>query len=390
MTTRSRLNMVLLCACLVPACGGRQAESPPEAAETHDDEHEDGGARVVRLSEEAFARATLQLASVERTPLDALVLAPAALGVDVDRTASVGPRVAGRVSSIAANVGDRVRQGGLLATIESSAVAAAQADAAAAAAAEEVARRNYERERRLLARRISAQRDVLAAEAELARAVAMKKGAQGRLQALGLEQDAPGNRIALRSPIAGTVIERGAVLGGPVTETDVLFRVADLGSLWLIAKVPETELRRVRRGQPVTISVDALPDTQAEGRVSYIAETVDPATRAVDVRVVVPNRDGRLKPGMFARARIATGASANHTAGPLTIPRAAVQQLAGKPVVFVKTGDREFTARDVVLGETTGDRVTVVEGLEPGQQVVTLGSFVLKAEAVRGQAAEPH
>jgi cobalt-zinc-cadmium efflux system membrane fusion protein len=340
------------------------------------------------LSPEALARASLETEVVERVSAGALVLAPAALELDGAHIATVGPRVAGRVSSVAVSVGDRVRPGTVLARIESADVAAAFADAAAAKTTEQVARQNYERERALLRDGISAQRDVQAAEAELARATAARQVAEGRLNALNLPAGAVAatNELPLASPIGGTVVERSVVMGAPVTPTDVLFRIADLTSLWLVASVPETELRHVRRGQTVNVALDALPASTVNGRVSYVADAVRADTRTVDVRVVVPNADGRLKPGMFARARIETGEAANQAVSTITIPSSAVQRLAGATVVFVKTGEREFRARVVAAGENTGDRVVVVDGLNPGDVIVTRGSFILKAEAVRGQA----
>jgi RND family efflux transporter MFP subunit len=192
------------------------------------------------------------------------------------------------------------------------------------------------------------------------------------------------------SVIAGTVVERSAVVGAPVSPMDVLFRIADLSSLWLVANIPETQLRQVRRGQPVKVTLDALPDITVDGRVSFVADAVRSDTRTVDVRVVVPNADGRLKPGMFARVRIETGATNSPSVSGVVIPGVAVQRLAGATVVFVQTGPREFTARPIAAEETAGGQVLVVDGLNPGEVVVTRGSFILKAEAVRGQSGESH
>ncbi len=388
---------IIVLGCTLSLSGGCRNQPPPppsEASQPHGEAGSAAGVIVVRLSEDAMARANLQTARVEAAALDAIVPAPAVLEVDAERTASVGPRVTGRISTLMASTGDRVHPGTVLATIDSAEVNIAWADATAARSAEDVARRNYERERSLLERRISAERDVLGAEGDLARATAQRQAAEARLQALGLSGDASKARsgvLALSSPIDGTVVERTSAVGAPVSPADVLFRIADLRSLWLVASVPETRARAVQRGQVVEVALDALPETPVEGRVSYVAETVRPDTRTVDVRVVVPNTSGRLKPGMFARARIRTREPGSGTAaaGLMTIPTIAIQRLAGSAVVFVKTGEREFTARTISVGEASGDRTVVVDGLNPRDIVVTHGSFILKAEAVRGQSAEP-
>lgn len=372
----------------LPGCRAEPPAPPAEGGEQSGQTGHGSGRTVVRLSAEALARAGLETEVVQRAAPGALVLAAAALELDGAHVATVGPRVTGRVSSVDVSVGDRVRPAGVLATIESAEVAAAFADAVAARTTEQVARQNYERERTLLGNGISAQRDVQAAEAELARATGARQVAEGRLSALNLPASASTatNQIALASPIGGTVVERSAVVGAPVTPTDVLFRIADLTSLWLVATVPETQLRQVRRGQMVKVTLDALPDRTVEGRVSFVADAVRSDTRTVDVRMVVQNADGRLKPGMFARARIETGVAVNSVSA-ITIPSIAVQRLAGATVVFVQTGEREFSARAIAAEATTGDRVVVVDGLNPGDVIVTRGSFILKAEAVRGQAA---
>src|SRR5581483_6716720 len=108
------------------------------------------------------------------------------------------------------------------------------------------------------------------------------------------------------SPIQGTVIERNATIGAPVGPDTVLFKLADLSMLWLVAKVPEMTMRDIRRGDTVRVRVDALPDQPVSGRVSYIGATISETTRTVDVRIDIPNGTGHLKPGMFARAQLTT------------------------------------------------------------------------------------
>jgi cobalt-zinc-cadmium efflux system membrane fusion protein len=169
----------------------------------------------------------------------------------------------------------------------------------------------------------------------------------------------------------------------------VLFTLADLSKLWLVAKVPETTMRDIARGDTVTVNVDALPDQSVSGRVSYIGATVSDTTRTVDVRIDVPNITGRLKPGMFARAQFAirtTRERSDH----ILIPQVAVQELNGQHVVFVPRSDGGFDVRTVAVGTTVGDDIEVLSGLKAGETFVTDGSFTLKSQAVRGEAGESH
>jgi len=393
---------------LLPACGSAtkstddsqaetQATAHREKAEPGEGAHEEHGEpREVRLSEAALRRAGLQFQTVEAVFASAVVLAPADLALNAERVATVGPRVSGRIAELHAVLGQSVGRGAILASIESPEVGTAAAAYLTAQAVEELARRTHEREKDLFARKIAAEREVLAAEAELARARAELRAAETRLRTLGLTADqigdprsAPG-LLPVRTPIAGTVIERNATLGAPVGPSDVLFKVADLATLWLVAKVPETAIRNIRRGESVEVGVDALPDRRFSGQVGYIAPTVAPEARTVDVRIDVHNAERALRPGMFARARLASrSAGAADDARPLIL-RSAVQELNRRTVVFVPLGPGKFEIREVVLGQAFGNDVEILRGLTAGERIVTTGSFTLKAQAVRGAASDPH
>jgi len=361
----------------------------PAAVEKHDE------ASVVRLSDAARQRATIAVVTVQPRSVSDVLSAPAELQLNGDRVAMVGPRVAGRVARIAVSMGDRVAAGAVLASIDSPDVGSLLASYASAQAAESVAQRTYQREKELFARRISAEREVLAAEADLARATSERRTVESRLQALDVvlpQASSSGPESALlpiRSPIQGTVIERNAAIGAPVGPDAVLFKLADLSTLWLVAKVPETMMRDIRRGDTVTVKVDALPDQPVSGRVSYIGATVSDTTRTVDVRIDVPNRTGQLKPGMFARAQLATR-GARERSDHILIPQIGVQELNRKRVVFVPRSDGGFDIREVAVGASVGDDIEVLSGLKAGETIVTTGSFTLKSQAVRGEAGESH
>ena len=368
-----------------PPAAGEGGE--PAAPAKHDD------ATVVRLSDAARQRAAIAVVTVRPRALSEALSAPAELQLNGDRVAMVGPRVAGRVATIAVSMGDHVGAGTVLASIDSPAVGGLLASYTSAQAAESVAQRTHQREKDLFARRISAEREVLAAEAALARATSERRTIETQLQALGIVLPVAGSTgsasalLPIRSPIQGTVIERNATIGAPVGPDTVLFKIADLSTLWLVAKVPETTMRDIRRGDTVTVALDALPDQPVSGRVSYIGATVSDTTRTVDVRIDVPNRMGVLKPGMFARAQLTARGAPERSVRTL-IPQIAVQELRGKRVVFVPRSDGGFDIREVTVGASIGDDIEVLSGLKAGETIVASGSFTLKSQAVRGEAGE--
>jgi membrane fusion protein, heavy metal efflux system len=371
-----------------------EASAPGTARDsTPVDQHDETS--VVRLSDAARQRAAIALIVVQARSVNDMLSTPAELQLNGDRVAMVGPRVAGRVAGIAVSMGDRVADGTVLASIDSPDVGSLFASYTSAQATESVAQRTYQREKELFARRISAEREVLAAEAALASATSERRSIESRLQALGVALPPAGSTgptsalLPIRSPIHGTVIERHATIGAPVGPDTVLFKLADLSTLWLVAKVPETTMRDIRRGDTVTVKVDALPDQPVSGRVSYIGATVSETTRTVDVRIDVPNGTGQLKPGMFARAQLTTRA-AGARSDRILIPQVAVQELNRKRVVFVPRRDGGFDVREVIVGASVGDDIEVVSGLKAGDTIVTSGSFTLKSQAVRGEAGESH
>ena len=139
------------------------------------------------------------------------------------------------------------------------------------------------------------------------------------------------------------------------------------------------------------MQIAAVPDGTIEGKVSRIAPAIDDATRTARVRVEVPNRDGRLRPGMFAAVEFT---SASHAGGEptLAVPEEAVQTVEGGPAVFVPVQGEEntFAKRAVMVGRAVGGMVPVLSGLKEGESVVTRGTFLLKAELGKGEAGHDH
>jgi cobalt-zinc-cadmium efflux system membrane fusion protein len=357
------------------------------AAEHHDDEG------VVELSPDAMKGADIRVEPVGTASSGQVLVAPAELQANADRVARVGPRVAGRIARVIVPLGARVRAGQALATIRSPEAAEATATLDSARAAETLARRSLARERELFERKVSAQREVLEAEAALASAEAAVRAAEARLAAkgFGTPSDNAGPVVTVTSPIAGTVIERTAAADAPVGPDSVLFTIADLSSLWLTVRVSETSVEAIRKGQTVSVVVGGRPDRPVEGRVEYIAPIVASDTRTVDVRVLVPNSSGELRPGTSASARFdLPGQPQAGGEARVVIPRTAVQELNQASVVFVPTGERRFKAQPVTLGSSFGNQVEVLSGLTTGKQIVVHGAFTLKAQALRGAAADPH
>jgi RND family efflux transporter MFP subunit len=152
----------------------------------------------------------------------------------------------------------------------------------------------------------------------------------------------------------------------------------------MIAAASEEHLARLRLGMPVRVTVQAYPDLSFPGRIHKLGEQLDPTTRTVQVTIDVPNRSRRLKPEMYATAEIEMGGSERA----IFVPHEALQEVNGRTVVFVKSGDNRFEACPVTAGRSLDGSREVIAGLRAGQTVVTRGSFVVKSQMLKSTLAE--
>ena len=186
----------------------------------------------------------------------------------------------------------------------------------------------------------------------------------------------------LHAPIDGTILVREAVVSQRATPADLLFRLADLSTVRVVANVPESVLGLLPglEGRPVRFSAAAYPGRTFEGKVLYTGASIDPQTRTVRLVAEAPNPEGLLRPSMFVRIILA-GQEAEPT---LTVPSAAVVEVDGRPAVFAPAGTdgRTFALRPVEPGREAEGRRAILAGLQPGDRVVASGAFLLKSELV--------
>jgi len=293
--------------------------------------------------------------------------------------------VRGVVKSVEVDLGSRVEKGDLLATLTSATIGEAQGAYLSALAEHELRETVLERQRSLLAQKISSESVYQEAEAAQAVSTAAVRQAQQwllllgfdelQIQALTRQQSTPGI-LELRAPFVGEIVERSAVQGAVVEEAESLFTLTDTAVLWATVHIPESQMSRVSTGQSVELTVESLPGYSFGGTLTWVSPTVDDRTRMVQGRVEVPNAARKLKAQMFARARIATV----HADRALVVPQSAVQNVTGTPVVFVKSFDDLFEARPVTLGAKHDGKVEIVAGLMVHEPVVIAGGFALKSQ----------
>lgn len=416
MNSRTLLFLALSSTLLLACRGKGGAESDARegaAAQAHGgsgkggagEPHGGGGhEEIIQLTPEAVRSAQLKTETVQRKALSVGLAVPARVAFTQKGVARVAARVPGRLASIEVSLGQKVKKGQALGSLESPELGRARADYLSAATRTQVAEDNFRREKELFAKGISSEREMREAESAFVTAQAERNAADGRLHALGLSDaeitalrgnEHYSSRFPAPSPLDGTVVEIAGTVGQAVEAATTLFTVADLSELWVLLDISESQLAQVRVGQPVDFTVSALPERRFTGRVEYIGDIVDEKTRTIPVRVVVPNADRALKPGMFAQAEISTKSEAALDGGSaqpprVVLPREAVQRVGEEQVVFVPSGENQFKPIRVRTGASSAREVEVLSGIEPGARVVTQGAFILKSELSKESMGEGH
>lgn len=378
------------------SCSSEGEITKPE--DEHTDEHSETQDHI-KLSQEALTTLNLKTSVVERKPLSSEIKTTAVIEPNRTRIAHVSPRISGRVVDVKAFLGDSVQQGQVLAELDSIELGQTKAEYLESKANLEVARANYSRENRLFKKQITSEKEYLYAKAEFIRSESALNTALETLRLLGLsdekikslkwgETDHPASIFPLIAPFTGTVVEQHIVLGEFIKPEDKPYTIADLSHLWIQLDIYEKDLRWVEVGKTVDIKVNAYPDENFEGKITYVSDILDESTRAAKARVEILNMDGKLKPGMFATAIISIPSSDNEEG--IVVLSTAIQQIEGKSAVFVQEGEDSFEMRGVSLGQHSGDYVQVLKGLSPGDKVVTEGGFYLKSALLKEELGEGH
>jgi len=328
--------------------------------------------KSVRLSPVEQRRIGVTFATAELGPLAKEVRTVGQVTFDETRLRTISPKVDGWVDRLIVNAtGQAVRAGQPLLTIYSPMLVSAQ-------------------EELLLAQRLDA--DLAGASGEARQNAADLVASARRKLAYW---DIPTSEIAeiersgqvrktltLRATASGYVLEKNVLAGQKIMAGDALYKVADLSAVWVEGEVFEQDIADVRIGEMVHADFAALPGEHRMGRISYIYPTLDPTTRTARVRVVLPNGDMRLKPGMYATIRIASTARNSV----LTVPRSAVLSTGERSIVFVRQKDGTLMPHEVAIGSSNDERIEILRGISPGAQVVASATFLVDAESNLGTA----
>jgi len=355
----------------------------------------------VTLTPAEQAEGGVEVESVAMTDQLEVLEAPGRITLADSGSWRIGVLTSGRVEKVYVNAGDFVREGQILARMHSHDVHDARAayqtsrtDLSRAQAAAALAKTNYERAQRLYALKAGSLGEVERARQELANADASVRDEQIELDKerihlegnLGVAADTgpevgedEADLIPIRAAGSGYVLTKNVTPGTVVDATKDLFVIGELQRLWMIASVNEMNIRKLRVGQTAIVRTNAFPGDSFNGKVTNLSPELDPVTRVMRARIELQNASLKLRPEMLATAQIAVGPLRSV----LLVPVDAIQQINDSDVVFLRTAEDRFELRPVHSGETFNGRVALLEGVKPGDAIVTHGSFLLKSQLLK-------
>lgn len=329
----------------------------------------------------------LKVAPIGEMEVAETMRVPARVEVNEHLVARIGSAVTGRVTEIHAYIGQAVKRGEVLVTLNSTELSDAQLSYLKALSVEGLQRRALERAKLLFAADVIGEAELQKRQADLIQAQAELHASYEQLKVLGMPKSAISRLASTRrvnsissinSTLDGVVIERKVTSGQVVQPADKLYTVADLSHVWLVAEVTEVDAALVKKGEMAQAEIPALGGKRFEGELIYIADTVDPDRRTVMVRMDMDNKERILKPEMLASMLI-MGKSRPW----LVVPAAAVVREENKDYVFVQLDAKRFQLRPVLLGQETNGFLPVLEGIKIGERIVTEGAFHLNNERKR-------
>ena len=348
----------------------------------------------------------IEVQAVQVGDLPAVLSLPGHIALPDNATWRVGVLTDGRVEKVYANLGDYVHKGEILARMHShdvhdarAAYQTAVADSARFDSAQALAQTEYDRTQRLYALKAASLEQTQIAHQELVNVQTEAKNARIAVtrerthleDTLGVPADIPENShnenddlVPIATPASGYVLEKNVTPGVTIQPSTDAFVVGDLTRLWMLASVRADQLARLHVGQSAVVSLPDAPGETFSGKVANLGQRFDPTTRQMQIRIEFTNAGGRLRPEMLARAELLVG----EKKAVLLVPEDAVQQVNGQDAVFVRLSADHFVVRPIQAGDSGQGMVRVVSGIQPGDQVVTRGSFLVKSQLLRSSIGD--
>lgn len=365
-----------------------------EKPEEHNDEHKEGHSDIVTLSTESIEQIKLESQIISMQPFSGTIKIPAEVKINQDYEAQIGSLIQGRVHKVFVKVGDYVKAGQLLMTVEGLEVGEIKAGYLKAKANYDNAKANYERQTKLYDEKIGSQKSLLESQAEFEKATAEYRAEDKKIHSVGLSDEDVMNEkdgdehtsgtLPIKSLINGVVVERNVVIGQLVDATTNAFKIINTSSVWIDGQLYEKDANRISENSDVYFTSSTYPGEKFNAKLNYVGKVIDESTRTITIRAELNNPTGKLKPQMFGELHISSGKNSNA----LLMPIESVVKIDNDDFVFVLENDSVFQKRAIQLGSTQNGMVEIVNGVKEGERVVVKGSFYLKSEIMKNEIEE--
>ena len=321
----------------------------------------------------------IQTITVNSSAVPDYLVLPAHIEADPTRVVHVYPPTGGRIVEMKVRPSDHVEKGQLLALLESNDLSRAVADYHKAKVDAEVKQGALARAEDLLAHNAIAQKDYQQAQGEAKIAQAELEATAQLIRVFGMDPDHASTELRVVAPRSGVVLDIGAASGEYSKSLDApqpLCTIADISTVWALGDIYERDFAGLKMGEEAQVTLDAYPDQRWPGRVGVLSDAVDPTTRTLHLRVVLPNPGGRIKPAMFGSIRVLRSSSQG-----IVVPASAVIREGNEAHVFVSKGNGRFERRTVKLGRAMDGSIEILSGVNQGDSIVSEGALLLRAAA---------
>ena len=370
---KSRIWLLGLSAAFLAAgCGGSAGTGAQSQADSGAADSAAGSGQYVAPDARGIETVT-----VKDSPIPEYLELPAHIDPDPTRVVHVFPPATGRIVEMKVRPWDHVQKGETLAVIESADLARAVADYHKAQAYNQVKQDELARARDLYEHRATAEKDLQQAQGDAQMSAAELAATRDQIRELGMDPDHASNQLSIVAPQSGVILDVGASPGeysNALAAPAPLCTIADISTVWAVGDIYEKDLVAAKTGQEAQVTLDAYPGQTWVGRVSDVSDAVDAVTRALQVRVVLANPKGELKPSLFGTIRLLRSSSPG-----ILLPSDAVIREGNDAYVFLGIGNNRYGRRNVTLGRSIDGSLEIVSGLNPGDTVVSEGALLLRA-----------
>ena len=342
--------------------------------------------RVVKLSKKSISQIKLETETVVLKSFTGYLSIPAKVITNQNKEAQIGSLVQGRVHQVFVKIGDNVKAGQILMTVEGIDVGQIKSGFLKAKASLDYTKANYERQKKLFDEKIGSQKSLLESQAEYEKAMAEFKAEDKRIHSVGFRDEDitdvnkmdehTSGTLPIKSSINGIIVERNVVIGQLVDATTNAFKVINTSSVWVDGQIYEKDISKINQKTGAVFTSSTYQNEKFKGNVIYIGQMVDEHSRTITIRGEFSNSNNKLKPQMFGELKIPVSANAKA----IMIPVESIVKEAGEEYVFLQLNDTAFEQRKVITGVSSDDKIEVKEGLKEGEIIVSKGVFYLKSE----------